>query len=184
MTVNILVMIHGMIPNKDRDSHFEDYSDFWNALVNKHRELEDLFESGFTHPDNIRNLSFIGVEWGHEPPNSQGNLRDDQKLTHAQNFVNERVSYNNVRQVSEPNNSTFFDLPLFIPGVRNVVFDLRETIVTRGFGDVIYYSSYEGETRIRRTVYEQILEQLDPYFRSGRCKNSSYWAKSWCHPHP
>lgn len=166
MVVNILVMIHGMIPDLEKKSHFDNYNNFSNDLQQEQPQLTQLFESGFTHPDGKNNLKFIGVEWGHEPFNSQGTLRDDQKLTRAQKFINKRVNYDKLLRVPEPNNITlnlFGDFPNLTPVVRNLVVSLRESIVTRGFGDVIYYSSSEGECRVRRTVYGQVLEQLDDY---------------------
>lgn len=166
MVVNILVMIHGMIPNEDTKSHFSDYNNFWNELIDQEKDLQDLFESNFSHPDSANQVSFIGVEWGHEPPNLQGDLRDDQKLTRAENIINDRVSYDKLVRISEPNNITlniFGDFPNLTSIVRNLVVSLRESIVTRGFGDVIYYTSSEGETKVRSTVYGQVLQQLNPY---------------------
>jgi hypothetical protein len=173
MVVNIMIMIHGMIPNPETKSHFVEYSEFFERLQIKEPLLKDLFESNFTHPDSTERVSFIGAEWGHEPLNLQGTLRDDQKLTDAQNFINERVSYDKLVRVSEPNNITlnlFGDFPNLTPVVRNLVVFLRESIVTRGFGDVIYYSSSEGERRVRRTVYGQVLEQLDDYLEKSEVR--------------
>jgi hypothetical protein len=173
MVVNILVMIHGMIPNLEKKSHFSDYNNFFNALQQEHSELTQLFESGFTHRDSAEQVSFIGVEWGHEPSNLQGTLRDDQKLTRAQNIINDRVSYDKLVREREPNNITlnlFGDFPSLTPVVRNLVISLRESIVTRGFGDVIYYSSSEGERRVRSTVYGQVLEQLDDYLNESEVR--------------
>ena len=120
MVVNILVMIHGMIPNLDTKSHFDEYNNFFEKLREKQPTLAQLFESKFTHPygeENLNqeeNLNFIGVEWGHEPPKSEQlpsvELRDDERLTRAQNFINNRVSYDNLVRVPDSNNVT---MPLF-----------------------------------------------------------------------
>lgn len=161
--INVLIMIHGMIPQEHPHSPFEDYREFWQALTVKEPRLPMLF------PDD-----YIGVEWGHEPhirPEPLvANLHDDQKLTRAQNFVNQRVSYNQLVKVSDPNNLTLsllgsggFDFPLLTPLIRALALGLRETIITRGFGDVIYYCSEEGEKQVRCRVYGQALKQLDHY---------------------
>ena len=63
MVKNILIMIHGMIPSVNTKSHLPDYETFWQELKNKDSRLEDLFESGFSHPDSNQEFSFIGVEW-------------------------------------------------------------------------------------------------------------------------
>ncbi len=159
-------MIHGMIRSSDTKSHLPDYETFWQKLENKEPRLKNLFESGFSHPGSNQKFSFIGVEWGHEPERQVGTLRDDQKLTDAQNFVNEQVSYNNLLKIPDDNNVTLkpFDSRKFFLGVaRGLFINLRESIVTRGFGDVIYYTSSEGEKNVRNTVYHQVLEQLDKY---------------------
>lgn len=166
MVVNILIMIHGMIPSADTKSHLEDYKIFWQKLEQTEPRLKNLFESGFSHPDSNQKFSFIGVEWGHEPERQGGTLRNDQKLTDAQNFVNEQVSYNNLLKIPDDNNVTLrpFDSRGFLLGAaRGLFIDLRESIVTRGFGDVIYYTSSEGEKNVRSTVYHQVLVQLDKY---------------------
>ncbi len=166
MVVNILIMIHGMIPSAETKTHLEDYKIFWQKLEKTEPSLRNLFESDFSHPDSNQKFSFIGVEWGHEPERQGTKLRNDQKLTDAQNFVNEQVSYNNLLKIPEDNNVTLkpFDSPGFLLGLtRGLLINLRESIITRGFGDVVYYTSSEGEKNVRSTVYHQVLEQLDKY---------------------
>ena len=169
--VNVLVMIHGMTPDPDPKSPFDSsengkywgYNAFWKALCQQEPQLSSLFPK-----------DFIGVEWGQELPNQTSlpsvKLRDDQKLTRAQNFINHRTAYNNLVKDPSPNNETqsFLgthgtDFPLLTPLIRALVVGLRESIIVRGFGDVVYYSSEAGETRVRRAVYSQVLEQLEPY---------------------
>ncbi len=167
--VNVLVMIHGMTPNPevrspfDGDQKYWGYNDFWNALRKEQPKLGELFPSGF-----------IGVEWGHELPEQFSlpvdKLRDDQRLRRAENFVNERVAYDNLTKDPSDNNITMsflngrgVDFPWFTPPVRALIVGLRESIVTHGFGDVVYYCSANGETQVRQAVYSQVLKQLDPY---------------------
>lgn len=165
--INVLVMIHGMTPDAQPKSPFDTtengkywgYNDFWNALCHKQPTLHDRFPQGF-----------IGVEWGHEQPDEialpTNSLRPDHQLTRAQNFVNEKVAYDHLIKDPSPNNHTlslFGDLALLSPIVRSLVINLRESIVTRGLGDVIYYCSSDGEGHVRKTVYSQVLQHLDPY---------------------
>ncbi len=167
--INILVMIHGMSPEPEPRSPFNSegkfwgYNEFWKALGDQAPKLSNLFPQGF-----------IGVEWGHELPESPlpsvDELREDQRLTRAQNFINQRVAYDNLTKDSDPNNNTLslfsrrgIDFPNLTPLVRALVVGLRESIVTRGLGDVVYYSSTHGECYVRKTVYSQVLQQLDPY---------------------
>ncbi|MDJ0737727.1 MAG: hypothetical protein QNJ47_27345 [Nostocaceae cyanobacterium] len=155
--VNVLVMIHGMTLDPEPRSAFSQYQELWDGLLKEAPNLSDVFPQGF-----------IGVEWGQElptpsqPPLEQ--LRDDQKLTRAQNFLNERISYDKVVRDSHPNNislSIFGDVPLLSPLIRSLVVGLRESAVIHGFSDVIYYCSADGETRVRKAVYGQVLKQLD-----------------------
>ncbi|HEY9824912.1 MAG TPA: hypothetical protein V6D19_05655 [Stenomitos sp.] len=154
------------------------YQEFWEKLVEKQPELSTLFEE-FTHKaSDGKNYTFpfIGVEWLHElpasPKPSVNELYDDQRLMRAQNFVNERVAYKVLREVKEENNHVMkllggdwglgFDAPTLLV-VRNLIVALRETIITRGLGDVVYYASADGEEQIRKRAYHQVLSQLHPY---------------------
>jgi hypothetical protein len=169
--VNVLVMIHGMIPNEYPRSPFESsekgkywgYNDFFRAICKKQPQVGEIF-----------NNKFIGVEWGQELPGEESTpsdeLREDHKLTRAQNFINKRIAYDNIVKDPDPNNVTMslfsksgMDFPTLTPLVRGLVVGLRESVVTRGLGDVLYYSSADGECFVRKTVYKQVLEKLDEY---------------------
>jgi hypothetical protein len=169
--VNILIMIHGMIPDAMPKSPFDSSSDgkylgyngFINALIAKQPKLGAIFED-----------RFIGVEWGQEQPGAENlatdDLRADHQLTRAQNFINQRIAYDNLVKDADENNVTMslfkgsgVDFPVLTPMVRWLVVGLRESIVTRGLGDVLYYCSAQGECLVRKTVYKQILQKLDPY---------------------
>jgi hypothetical protein len=163
--VNILIMIHGMTPDPMPKSPFEGYNGFINALITKQPELKTIFED-----------RFIGVEWGQEQPGVEDratdDLRADHQLTRAQNFINQRIAYDNLVKDADANNVTMslfkgsgVDFPLLTPMVRWLVVGLRESIVTRGLGDVLYYCSEEGERLVRKTVYKQVLEKLNPYLQ-------------------
>lgn len=94
-------------------------------------------------------------------------------MTRAQNFINERIAYDKLVKDPDPNNITMtlfsksgIDFPVLTPLVRQLVVVLRESIITRGIGDVLYYCSAQGECIVRRSVYKQVLEKLDPYLES------------------
>ncbi len=176
--VNILIIIHGMIPEVRSRSPFDNSSDgkdvgyngLINALITRQPQLKAIFED-----------RFIGVEWGHEQPGeedlSTDNLRADHRLTRAQNFINKRIAYDNLVKDTDANNVTMslfngsgVDLPLLTPMVRWLIVGLRESIVTRGLGDVLYYCSAEGELLVRKTVYKQVLDKLDPYLQEPQVR--------------
>lgn len=177
--INVLVIIHGMSPEDkvrspfDSNGKFWGYDEFWKALCNKKSELLQLFPQNFTGLDGFPR-HFIGVEWGHELPKSPkpsvDEMREDRRLMRAQNFINERIAYDSLTKDSDANNITLsvfsghgIDFPNLTPLVRALVVGLRESIVTRGLGDVVYYCSTQGECYIRQTVYSQVLKQLDPF---------------------
>ncbi|NRB08710.1 MAG: hypothetical protein HRU34_17280 [Richelia sp.] len=162
--VNVLVIVHGMSPHPEPKSPFQLYENFWQDLLQEEPQIAQIFRE-----------SYIGVEWGQELPLNPSiasyQIRTDQRLTRAQNFVNERVCYDKVIKDPHPNNISMpmfggdgMDFPLLTPLVRKLVVGLRESIITRGFGDVIYYSSEDGEREVRRAVYGQVLEKLEPYY--------------------
>ncbi len=161
--VNVLVMIHGITPNPEPLDHSNEYRELWQRLTDKEPQLLNLF------PDKP-----ITVEWGHELPGYDSvpskELQPDHKLTRAQNFINQKIAYSQLFKDPDPNNITMdlfrtgeADFPWFSPVVRNVIATLREQLFIQGLGDVIYYSSAEGEKYIRTAVYGQVLVQLDRY---------------------
>ncbi len=166
--VNLLVMVHGMSPEPQPVAPDGLYEGLWRSLLAENPELEQQFPHGY-----------IGVSWGHELPQEPMpqliELRPDECLTRAQNFINERTSYEKIKaaNASDPNNPNNqllgvssrrgIDFPWFTPVVRNLVGRLREEMLIRGVGDAIYYGSRDGEFHIRRAVYGQVLGQLDRF---------------------
>ena len=132
--VNILVMIHDIIPDDQPKSHTQEYEAFFTALKAKEPQLGSLFP----HP-------LITVEWGHELPDEQDipsdRLQDDRKLTRTQNFINQKINYKSLREDKDPNNVTITDFTWLLP-IRNAIMDLREQLFIRGLGDVIYYACF------------------------------------------
>jgi len=166
--VNLLVMVHGISPEPQPLAPDALYEGLWRSLLANTPDLAQQFPHGY-----------IGVSWGRElpqtPPPQLIELRPDQCLTRAQNFINERTSYEKIKAAgaSDPNNPNNqllktssrrgIDFPWFTPAVRNLVGRLREDLLIRGVGDAIYYGSRDGEFHIRRAVYGQVLGQLDAF---------------------
>jgi len=152
--VNVFVLIHGMIPDREATSPFIQYDLFWQKLLEHQAGLKDLIHKR------------IGVQWGHELPDPGRDPRDDEKLTRAQQQVHERVSIKAVRADDDPNNIVMrgiFGGDIGIPILRRWLVQGREGIILHELGDVIYYCSKEGEAKVRAVVYEQILANLKAY---------------------
>src|SRR5205814_152192 len=82
---------------------------------------------------------------------SENPVREDHRITEVERFVNEQVSYQNLKKHPGPNNVLVGDWG--IPGVRQVVTNVREGVVSFGLTDVVYYCSGDGEIYVRAQVY-------------------------------
>lgn len=147
---NLLIFIHGMTSERIPPPPGKKYEAFWKQLVSRRNDL----------PGKIRKR--ISVEWGNDFHQQGTGLRDDQKVTHAEQFIHDRVSYDAVRTSPGPNNALIHDSPWPVVGpfLRKGITSVRERVLLYGVGDVVYYVSAEGEWRVRSTVYQQILKEL------------------------
>lgn len=170
--VNVLVLVHGMTPDALPASPFTQYEAFWQQLCLRRPGLKQAIAKrvgvqwGHEMPALTPEVRATALPWGYRIPPNPALLRPDELLTDAQLNIGGRVNYNEVRTDPSPNNSvitSLFGTEVGVPGVRQLLFVLRENIFLRGFGDAIYYCSSEGEEDIRRVVYEQILRQVDEY---------------------
>ena len=151
--VNVLVFVHGMTPGvapSDPSSSGGTYDKFWKALQAHKPELKNMFPDG---P--------ILVEWGHQLSPAENPVREDHRITEAERFVNEQVSYQNLKKHPGPNNVLVGDWG--IPGVRQIVTNVREGVVSFGLTDVVYYCSEDGEIYVRAHVYNQVLVKMQRY---------------------
>ena len=150
--INVLAMIHGMIPDAGPSSPYPTYNEFWNALCGSQPSLRGLISDR------------VYVQWGHDLPGLlPADLRPDQKLGPAQRFAGGVVSYTEVKTAPSRYNVIRGDFNSIVIPRSWGVQPLREGIVLRGLGDVMYYCSPEGERQVRRVVYEQILIALNPF---------------------
>ena len=169
MTVNVLVMLHGITVEPEPRDHRAAYDALWAAL----RRRQPRLSAALVTP--------LGLEWGHEPPGSPNELRPDQLLTRAENFINEQTSYASLKTDPSPYNHMLTpkdDLGELRVGALASRWLLRpylltpfkEKVMVRGFTDVLYYCSPDGETAIRRAVYSQFLNGLAPYRNAAQVR--------------
>jgi hypothetical protein len=95
-------------------------------------------------------------------------VRDDHRLTEVERFVDEQVSYRNLEHNSGPNNIIISDWG--IRGIRQIVRNVREGVVSFGLTDVVYYCSDDSETRVRAHVYSQVLLAMQQYLAESNVK--------------
>ena len=151
MTHNLLVLCHGMTIALEPSDHAADYDRLLSGLYERYPDLESRFS------DTVR------LEYGHETPHDTDMpLRPDERLTRAQRFIRERISYARISRTPSPEDellpprSEFASLML-----RKFTNPVRDTVVTLGLSDALYYASPDGEQAIRHVVYSQILDALD-----------------------
>ena len=168
MTVNLLVMLHGITVEPEPRDHRAAYDALWAALQRAQPRL------------NTALVTPLGLEWGHEPPpgspGSPNGLRPDQLITRAENFINEQTSYAAIKADPSPYEHVLTaqdDLSeLHVGALASrwllrpyVLTPFKEKVLVRGFTDVLYYGSPDGESAIRRAVYSQFLNGFGPVQR-------------------
>ncbi len=155
--VNVLILIHGMTLETIPSTHSPAYDVLWAGLKAREPALGQEIKKVIT------------VEWGHEliRPGPDG-LADDEQTTRAENFIHASSSYGEVRADPSPDNHLRQTPPwdLASHAARLITRPIKERVLMLGFTDAVYYCSPEGEEAVRRTVYGQVLSQLDE-FRSA-----------------
>lgn len=149
-TKHFFIFIHGMTPERKPGGHSASYESFRTKLVSQRPALKELMI-----PENC-----IFLEYCHNIQTGQ-ELRDDEKLTRAEEVLIERVNYQEIRRSGDPGSSVITDLSVFAPVRWLLMAPLKESIVIRGLGDVVYYCSEDGEKAVRRAVYGQALTAME-----------------------
>lgn len=135
--LEIPVFIHGIILEDSPQSHFNLYDQLLD-LVN-----EELTESGkqrFTQPQ-------VGVEWGWGKSSGKDEVLAETQATLAKLVM---PSIRGQRDVT-------------INPFRMISYTLREAFL-RGFSDMFYYISADGEKAVRENVFIKIAEEIDKQF--------------------
>ena len=153
---NVLILIHGMVTERDASDHRIGYAELMDNLA--------LF--------NVRPSDFdavIGIEWGHEqitdPPRPLAELREDERLTRAEASLHDRISQEAVKSQPSPYNhllGSLGDGPVSL-ATRGLTRQVKDAVMLYGITDAIYYASKDGEDAIRSTVYSQALKGMDPF---------------------
>lgn len=164
-TRDVLVLLHGVTLKAQPDDHQGEYDRLWAALKRERGELESAL------------AKVIRIEWAHEPKRTPTppvtELREDERIMRAENFIDDRTRHDWVRSDRSPYHHPSEAWPGLMTFLARVVsrFTLRRFVVTpikrqvmvRGFTDAIYYSSPDGERAARRAVYGQLLAGLEEY---------------------
>lgn len=156
-TKNLLVFIHGMMPEDYPPSAESIYNQLWDSVKNLSANLEYRIDS-----DDI-----IRVEWGRYDALID---RPDQNINKAEKFVAEKI-HNKIHSDNPRLKNLDFvrNLLNFQIGsplsqiLQPYLHTLRQTIIYRGLGDVVYYCSEEGKLAVQVAVYGSVLKRLEYY---------------------
>ena len=151
MVHNILILCHGMTILPDPARHDDEYDVLLSGLYSTFPELEAHF------------ACTVRVEYGHElPRDADSPLRPDEKLTRAQRFIQESVSFEKIVQNPSPEDELLPPGSEFVSSMlRPITGIIRDTVVALGLTDAIYYASNDGEQAVRQAVYGQVIDALD-----------------------
>lgn len=146
---NILIGIHGMLTTPHREPQKPGFL----KIVEEVGSYRDGLSGKFT--EEAQTLCF--VEWGQDLADSrlenhEFHYRNDEKLRRAENTLHDRISTRHAK----PDDS--------VPSgglLRPVTDRIKDEVFLYGLTDVVYYCG-GGEKAIRKRVYSQILEFLDP----------------------
>jgi hypothetical protein len=151
---NVLVQVHGMVTAMDPADPGPAYSAFRAALRSSEPALNAL----------IPEQNCVEVNWGHAIPGTPSALlRDDQRLTEVQRRAANLTRYEALEASESDLNVISHNLfeKIGVPGIRQLIENVREKVFLMGLGDVAYYCAPDGEVRVRRVVYGQVLAALD-----------------------
>ena len=155
-TVDVLICIHGMMLEERPPLGRVQYRRLWDPILETHPVLGERLPD--TH--------LVEVEWGkfgaHE-------ARPDQWINFAQEFIAREVDPDEVRKRPGSHNLVYptpREVPLPALPWKALLGPLRQVLMIRGFGDIIYYCSEDGQMAVQMTVYEQIFAAFER-FRQG-----------------
>lgn len=145
----LLFYLHGILssPGKEEPGHTRTAREFHALLT---QQLRQMGKEGLSL---AARLQPIVLHWGHRAAGLKP--RPDSRLSEAEAFLSARTDLRRHRQRVDRG------LPLGATWLlrKKLVTPLRGTII-EGLGDLIYYTSPEGESAIRLTLYEQLFAHL------------------------
>ncbi len=158
---DILIFVQGMTPELGPINVEQDvFLPFQRKLADAFAHLKLPEGQKATFEERFGN-NVIYVQWGHTVVKNQQALREDEKLTPAQATVWNRTRYAGLEPA--PQEQKVLDIPGLLPFAR----DLKEAVILRGLGDVVYYCSDYGETQVRSVVYSQLIAALKAHGAEG-----------------
>lgn len=155
-TKNILVFVHGMMPEDLPHSAISVYEQLWNSVKNLNNTLGK----------RVAFEDIVAVEWGRY----DSLPRPDEKINIAERFIAEKIDDKiiaenpGLKNLSVLQNIINFPLGHHPSEItRPYLHLLRQTILLKGLGDAVYYCSEQGKIAVQVAVYAPILQRLEYY---------------------
>jgi len=155
-TKNILIFVHGMMPEDIPHSPISVYNQLWNSVKN----LDNTLGQRVDFED------IVAVQWGHYDARQS----PDEKINIAERFIAEKIDNKIIAENPGLKNlnllQNFINLPIgHHPSeiTRPYLHFLRQTILLRGLGDAVYYCGEQGKIAVQVAVYAPILQRLQHY---------------------
>ena len=149
MKRNILLLIHGMVPETNPANPGNEIYFFW-------KNIRDSSSDGVLNA-RIPESQVLSVEWGHQLPTDildPMQLREDKRVMAAENKVLEKI-FSNWSDTCSPQ--------------AKIAHEIHKSILITGVGDVIYFCGGQGEQRVREVVYRQLFEKLKDFINDSIC---------------
>jgi hypothetical protein len=149
MKRNILLLIHGMVPEKNPANPGNEIYFFW-------KNIRDSSSDGVLNA-RIPEPQVLSVEWGHQLPTDildPMRLRKDKRIMAAENKVLEKI-FSNWSDTWSPQ--------------AKIAHEIHKSIFITGVGDVIYFCGGEGEQQVREVVYQKLFEKLKEFENDSIC---------------
>lgn len=144
MTKNVLAFFHGNVTGFEPLSRHAANEQLWRSLVAVRPALEARIDKR------------IDVEWGY--PLGATQERPDERLSAAERFVWSVIDPS-ARQPKSRFDVSALDLRLPVQWFTRAFSRLN----TFSLSDSTYYAAGDGEAAVRYTVYQQVLEALEPW---------------------
>lgn len=155
-TKNILIFVHGMMPEDIPNSPISVYNQLWNSVKN----LDNTLGQRIDFED------IVVVQWGHYDARQS----PDEKINIAERFIAEKIDNKILAENPGLKNLNLLQNIINLPIghhpseiTRPYLHLLRQTIFLKGLGDAVYYCGEQGKIAVQVAVYAPILQRLEHY---------------------
>ncbi|MBI3929612.1 MAG: hypothetical protein HY319_28985 [Armatimonadetes bacterium] len=148
---DVIVFIHGMMLEEQPPLGRTQYEKLWSGILEIHADLAERVDDG----------DLVFVEWG----KFMGPQREpDQWVNFAEEFIARAVDPAELRKHPGRNNMVLpilGETPLSALAWKALAAPLRQVLLVRGMGDIVYYCGEDGRMAVQLAVFRQIFRILE-----------------------